>query len=287
MSYWMPLRVIFLQEITLIYLDALPCRSSCRWRREALRCAMISTKNPFPGMNPFLERTWHPVHTALITFIWQEISPLLPDELLARPEERLAIDEIEPGDSYRADVGIAETWKQGASPAWLPAAKPAGEGIVIAEPQILRVDDDVERWIEIRTAEGRLVTVIELLSPANKDTGRERYKLKQSDYLRSTANLVEIDLLRSGRFTLPVAEREVRKPAGTCYFIGVSRASRPGTREVYCCPLRERLACHSPPAAPHGSGHRARPAATHRPLLRTGPLLQGPLRRSPRPALRT
>ena len=202
---------------------------------------MISTKNPFPGMNPFLERTWPPVHSVLITFIWEEIASRLPDDLVARPEERLAIDEIEPGDSYRADVGITETWKQGASPTWLPATMPAGEGIVIAEPQILRVDDDVERWIEIRTAAGRLVTVIELLSPANKDTGRERYKLKQADYLHSTASLVEIDLLRSGRFTLPVVEREIRKPAGTCYFIGVSRASRPGIREVYCCPLQERL----------------------------------------------
>ena len=52
---------------------------------------------------------------------------------------------------------------------------------------------------------------------------------------------MKIDLLRSGRFTLPVWERQLRKPAGTSYFIGVCRAWRPGTREVYCCPLRERL----------------------------------------------
>ena len=31
--------------------------------------AMTSTKNPFPGMNPWLQRKWSDVHTKLITFI--------------------------------------------------------------------------------------------------------------------------------------------------------------------------------------------------------------------------
>lgn len=30
---------------------------------------MISTKNPFPGMNPFLELRWPDVHLALIGYI--------------------------------------------------------------------------------------------------------------------------------------------------------------------------------------------------------------------------
>lgn len=201
---------------------------------------MISTKNPFPGMNPFLERTWHPVHTALISFIWEEIATRLPDDLVARPEERLAIDEIEPGNGYIADVGITETWKEGVSPSWTPAQH-TREGVAIAEPQILRVDEEVERWIEIRTAEGRVVTIIELLSPANKESAWGRYKLKQNDHLQSTASLVEIDLLRGGRFALPVAEEHLRKPDGACYYVCCSRAWRPATREVYCCPLRERL----------------------------------------------
>ena len=202
---------------------------------------MISTKNPFPGMNPFLEREWHPVHTALIGFLWEEIASRLPAGLVARPEERLAIDEIEPGHGYIADVGITETWKKGVAPAWTPAIG-AREGVTIAEPEILRVDDEVERWIEIRTVKGQVVTVIEILSPANKDGDWGRYRLKQASYLQSMTSLVEIDLLRTGRFVLPVPDEYFRKAgSGTNYYIWCSRAWRPGTREIYRCPLRERL----------------------------------------------
>lgn len=74
---------------------------------------MISTKNPFPGMNPFLERNWGPVHTAIISFVWETIARDLPPGLVARPEERLVGDEIESGNRYRADVGVSEKWKQG------------------------------------------------------------------------------------------------------------------------------------------------------------------------------
>lgn len=46
-----------------------------------------------------------------------------------------------------------------------------------------------------------MVTVIELLSPTNKQRGSEgyiRYLQKRLDLLNSQANLVEIDLLRGG-----------------------------------------------------------------------------------------
>ena len=190
---------------------------------------MISTKNPFPGMNPFLEETWGPVHTALIAFMWERIAGKLPRGLFARPEERLAIDAFDPVHGYRADVGITESWKQGIAPSWQP--EDTG-GIALMEPEHLRVDEEVERWIEIRTADGDVVTVIELLSPVNRNAGYRRYQLKQQDYLQSTTSLVEIDLLRRGQFVLPVPENLMKKrPPGTRYHICSSRAWRPGTRE--------------------------------------------------------
>jgi hypothetical protein len=146
-----------------------------------------------------------------------------------------------PGSGYIADVGITETWKEGVAPSWTPA-KQTREGVAVAEPEIVRVDDEVERWIEIRTEEGRVVTVLEVLSPANKEGDWTRYKLEQAGYLYSTTSLVEIDLLRTGRFVLPVPEQRLRKAErGTTYYICCSRAWRPGMREVYRCPLRERL----------------------------------------------
>lgn len=192
-------------------------------------------------MNPFFERTWGPVHTKLISYIDDEIAAQLPDDLVTRPEERLVIDEVERSKMYLGDVAVTEPWKQGVGPSWKPAGGDAKGGVVLAEPQIVHMDDEVERWIEIRTVDGHLVTVIELLSPENKGAEWERYHAKQTDFLRTTANLVEIDLLRDGRFMLPVATQALRLPRGTCYFIGVRRAARPYDREVYCCPLAERL----------------------------------------------
>jgi hypothetical protein len=64
-------------------------------------------------------------------------------------------------------------------------------------------DQDVEResFLGIRDRLSReLVTVVELLSPANKHSGenREKYLAKRSSLLRSPVHLVEIDLLRGG-----------------------------------------------------------------------------------------
>ena len=46
--------------------------------------AMISQNNPFPGMNPWLEPHWSDVHTRLIAYIIDALSPELPMDLSAR-----------------------------------------------------------------------------------------------------------------------------------------------------------------------------------------------------------
>jgi hypothetical protein len=62
---------------------------------------------------------------------------------------------------------------------------------------------DLERisFVEVRTREDwQLVTVIELLSPANKKPGpdRDQYLAKRSQLLASPVHFVELDLLRGG-----------------------------------------------------------------------------------------
>jgi hypothetical protein len=62
---------------------------------------------------------------------------------------------------------------------------------------------DVERlaYVEIRDRRNRqLVTLIELLSPANKRPGsdRDQYVAKRNEIVASSAHFVEIDLLRGG-----------------------------------------------------------------------------------------
>lgn len=199
---------------------------------------MISTKNPFPGMNPFLERHWGSVHAKLISLIDDAVNSDLPPDLIARPEERLTVETFTP-TNYRADVGIAESRREGKAPSWKPQT---GGTVVAAEPEIWHEQGAKDRWVEIRATDGTLVTAIELLSPVNKITGFEKYKQKQSDYRSSSASLVEIDLLRCGRTTLPISSEELgRVKPGTFYNVCCSRAWHPERLEVYRWSLRERI----------------------------------------------
>ena len=79
-----------------------------------------------------------------------------------------------------------------------------------------------EARIEIRDAASReVVTVLEVLSPANKDrgsTGFESYNRKREEVLHSRSSFVEIDLLRDG-FRYPIGGRF---PAGE-YRVHVSK----------------------------------------------------------------
>jgi hypothetical protein len=89
-----------------------------------------------------------------------------------------------------------------------------------------------------------VVTVIELLSPANKYAGpnRETYLTKQREVRASQTHLVEIDLLRKGPHVLAVDEWTVRAKWNYDYLICVNRARSPRYRfELYPIPLRQRL----------------------------------------------
>jgi hypothetical protein len=114
----------------------------------------------------------------------------------------------------------------------------------VTEPALLVAEEPPRRWIEIRTDLGELVTVIEVLSPANKTTHREAYRTKRRDYVAASVNVVEIDLLRTGPRTVNVDDTGYDRHyahLGDHYLICASRGVVPGRREVYPCPLRERL----------------------------------------------
>jgi hypothetical protein len=59
-------------------------------------------KNPFPGMNPWLEEFWGDIHTSLTTYASDAIQRQLPADLVARVEEYLAVDESTDGNSVRS-----------------------------------------------------------------------------------------------------------------------------------------------------------------------------------------
>lgn len=197
--------------------------------------------SPFPGMDPYLEQHWRDVHQSLVIYARDQLQPNLPDDLKARVEERVFVEADRYERNIYPDVRIFEKPRRSANP------RRAKSGVAVAEPWRIRVPAEAanEGFIEIRdVANGnRVITVVEILSPANKlpGEGRELYLRKQQELESGGVSLVEIDLLRSG-------ERVTRVPAGsvpqleqTSYVVTVRRGSDPEIREVYPLSLRERL----------------------------------------------
>ena len=85
----------------------------------------------------------------------------------------------------------------------------------LPEGFVARIAQACERFVEIVSLHEpeRIVTAIKILSPANKTPGdgRDEYRRKQARCLRSETHLLEIDLLRAGRYTVAASEEDVRE----------------------------------------------------------------------------
>ena len=191
-------------------------------------------------MNPYLEDHWQDVHTGLTVYIRDQLQAKLPSDLVARAEEQVAIDEDGQSRALRPDVKVVEPTKlHEPAPAYAAAG---GSDIPVAEPLVVLLEPDVHRWVQILDAGGRLITVIEVLSPKNKsEEGQAAYRRRQRNYISAGINLVEIDLLRKGERVLSVPLSEIPDRAWTPYIVCVFRTSEPDQREIYPLRLREKL----------------------------------------------
>lgn len=206
--------------------------------------------SPFPGMDPYLENpiTWPNLHLLLIAATNSQLKPLLrPRGYLVTIGERVWVSD--PGRPVYPDVAVIEQHS--------PPRANSGNATTIEadEPVLIKVFEAEihEPYIEIiDAAGGKLVTGIEFLSPANKSpgTGREKYRQKQRETLRSGANLVEIDLLRGGRHTLAVPVHLLDTVPEWHYLVSVSRVSHPDQYETYPIPIQSRLPRLRVPLAP-------------------------------------
>jgi hypothetical protein len=153
------------------------------------------------------------------------------------PKYRAAVEKRVYLDSVL--VGIADTSIFQSNPATKLNSVVTTE--VLSKPvkvTIPQSEEITERYLEIREVQtGRVVTVIEVLSPKNKRVGegREKYLTKRQKVLNSATHLVEIDLLRSGNF-MPMAEA-----IPSDYRILVSRANLRPAAELYLFNLREAI----------------------------------------------
>jgi hypothetical protein len=191
-------------------------------------------------MDPYLEPHWRDVHTRLMVYACDRIQEQLPGDLVARVEESLCVDGIpRPRDVY-PDVRVVERRDERS------VQQPAPSGVAVAEPYVVALDEQpTERHVEIleRGSEDRVITVIEVLSPSNKvpADGREAYRKKQREYISGGVNLVEVDLIRDGRFVLAVPMEKIPPSRRAAYMACVRRSTDPTRAEVYPAPLRERL----------------------------------------------
>ena len=200
--------------------------------------------SPFPGMNPYLENPdlWSEVHHRLITAIAIAISPTL------RPQYRVAIEKR----TYRLDtedsllIGIPDvailSVKQAQKPsirktaiATLPT-ETENRAITVTLPLPLEIK---EGYLEIReVSTGKVVTIIEILSPTNKKTkeGRKSYLDKREKILQSDTNLVEIDLIRTGE-KMPI----VTRISDTDYRILIVRSYRFPSAQLFAFSVKQTI----------------------------------------------
>lgn len=204
--------------------------------------------NFLPGMNPFLQARWPDAHTALIRYIREVLSERLPNDLAVVAEESISIDfDAEPEVRMRADVAVVEQ-RSFRFPDSIPFQQDTSR-LALAEPETIRVSP-AQRWLEIRDIDNHLVTLIELLSPSNKTLHASvSLAMRHEQLIRSGVNVVEIDLIRGGFRTLPdQLNAELREtPSQTMYLIVVGKAHHPDERQVYYCPLHERLPAFAVP----------------------------------------
>ena len=162
--------------------------------------------SPFPGMDPYLEDEglWPVFHHQLVMCLYQILLPGLVDRYRARVSQR----------HYVTEQALFTS--------------------VIRE-------EHHEDYIEVRQrTDGRLITFIDVVSPANKviPAGRAAYLEKRREGKNAGANLVELDLVLQGQPTLEYSRDGL---PDWDYAVTVTRATQPERYEIYTATLQKRL----------------------------------------------
>ncbi len=192
---------------------------------------------PFPGMDPYLETPgmWPDVHNSLIYAIREQIQRQLSPRYKAVITPYISLEHLAIVPVRRAivpDVALLDHGEPGEA-ASVSTIAPAPLTLTAA----MEVPTRLAR-LEVRVIEDEtLVTVIELLSPANKRSGADgddAYEQKRQELFRSAAHLLELDLLRGGQ-----RPRLLQPLPADPYFIFLSRANNRPYIEVWPLSFRK------------------------------------------------
>jgi hypothetical protein len=210
--------------------------------------------SPFPGMDPFLEHTglWPGFHQGFVAAARALLNTLLPAGYVADIGERRFV--VQPPSSIYPDLVLSQTRPAGEPRGDTPqgATATAGEPpwVLTIEPVEVR-----EPYVEILSLiePERVVTVMEVLSPANKAPGGEgqrQYRQKQEALLASRASLIEIDLLRGGAHTVLAPREDLLQRGDWNYLVCLHRPAERWRLRVWPATLRERLPRIAVPLSP-------------------------------------
>jgi hypothetical protein len=166
--------------------------------------------SPFPGMDPWLEAPdiWPDFHERLANEISTGLNQSLPLPYYARLEMRpeVGLLDLDEGTGYTRkivpDVSVVDPSRKATSGAVAVLDAPRTEFSESVEVSVSTDELGRHVYVEIRDSRRghRLITLIEIVSPANKRPGpdREAYLKKHREVYQSDASLIELDLLRSG-----------------------------------------------------------------------------------------
>jgi hypothetical protein len=157
-------------------------------------------------MDPYLEDDvlWPVFHHQLVTCLYQILLPGLVDRYRARVNQR----------HYVTEQALFTS--------------------VVRE-------EHHEDYIEVRQrSDGRIITLVDVVSPANKVSvaGRTAYLDKRREAKSANANLVEIDLVLQGQPTLEYSRDGL---PDWDYAVTVTRSTQPERYEIYTATLQKRL----------------------------------------------
>ena len=188
-------------------------------------------------MDPYVEPSWLDFHTALVAEARNALNKVLPEGLVARVEERVAV-ESEPDRLQRVGPDVR---------VFSPSTSDVGEGsggVVIEAPYKLVVDLDpvIERFIRVIDQGGDLIAVIEFVSPTNKRSpGLEEFRQKRAELLAAGVHFVEVDLVRAGNWRTLMRPQVCPPEAVSLYRVTIRTGGRRPGAYLFPVTLRQSL----------------------------------------------
>jgi len=192
-------------------------------------------------MDPYLENPslWSGFHVAFLVAMQDQLAPAVRPKYFVRVEERVYVASGEDPAFHLIIPDLRITTPRHSASASMTAT--VGSAVEEPIPVVEAIDAEIhEHRIEVIDRVDRsVVTVIELLSPANKmpeSVGRTSFLRKRREVCASGAHWMEMDLLRKGTRTMNPAES-----ANFPYQIYLSRAGQSRSGYVWPIQLRKKL----------------------------------------------